>query len=374
MAGAQQPRQLRVRGAATVEVGAHGDDHQRTPARVSHRGHERVDERRALRLVAAGREHLLELVDRHDQPAVVGQRRERLLERAQRMLPGTQHGERPRLAPGQHARGERSEQTGMQCRGLPAAGGPDDPQERGARHRATSSATNRSRPKKKPASPASNEASPLYGQAATSGAGRARRLELDDAADEVVLGGAQPGSLARRAPGRRVESAGGVGARPVGDGAPAPRAPRPGPGSPPAGAAAPARARRPPVDQCVTGVLVGGRARRPGGRSGRARACAGREALAQRLLRDERVDLAEDSRWRPAARSASIASSSAAAAVPRAGGSRRPRTARRRRRRAASRARARAPRASAPWRDATARSGRRPHLRARAAAHTRGRA
>ena len=134
VAGAQQPRQLRVGGAATVEVGAHGDDHQRAPAHVSHRGHERVDERRALRLVAAGREHLLELVDRHDQPAVVGRRGERLLERAQRMLPGTQHGERPRLAPGQHARGERSEQTGVQRRGLAAAGRPDDPQERGARH------------------------------------------------------------------------------------------------------------------------------------------------------------------------------------------------------------------------------------------------
>ncbi len=124
----------RIRGAAAVVVGAHGDDDQCAPAHVPHGRHERVDERRALGLVAAGREHLLELVDRHDQPAVVGRRGERLLERAQRMLSGTQHGERPALAAGQHPGGERSEQTGVQCRGLAAAGRPDDPQERGARH------------------------------------------------------------------------------------------------------------------------------------------------------------------------------------------------------------------------------------------------
>ena len=48
VAGAQEPRQLRVGGAATVVVGAHGDDHQRAPAHIAHGGHERVDERRAL--------------------------------------------------------------------------------------------------------------------------------------------------------------------------------------------------------------------------------------------------------------------------------------------------------------------------------------
>ena len=48
VAGAQEPRQLRVRGAAAVVVGAHGDDDQCAPAHVPHGRHERVDERRAL--------------------------------------------------------------------------------------------------------------------------------------------------------------------------------------------------------------------------------------------------------------------------------------------------------------------------------------
>ena len=106
-----------------------------------------------------------------------------------------------------------------------------------------------------------------------------------------------------------------------------------------AAARAPARradaravSQRPPVRSA--GPPTRRRARRPGGRSGTARACVGRAGLAQRLLGHDRAELGEHLGWRPAARSASIACSSAPGVAPRGGGSRRPRTARRRRRRA----------------------------------------
>ena len=59
----------RIRRAAPVEVGAHGE-HDRRPARGIGGGDERVDERDPLVLVAAERERLLELVDGDDQAVV----------------------------------------------------------------------------------------------------------------------------------------------------------------------------------------------------------------------------------------------------------------------------------------------------------------
>ena len=130
MVGAQQPRQLGIRGAASVEVGAHGDQHQRTPARVARARDERVDERRALGLLAAGGEDLLELVDRDHEPAARRHLGRRLLERAQRVFTGAQQRDRPALAARQHAGGERGEQSRAQRRGLAAARRPHDPHQR----------------------------------------------------------------------------------------------------------------------------------------------------------------------------------------------------------------------------------------------------
>jgi hypothetical protein len=110
--GAQQARQLGVGVAAAVEVGAHGNEHERPPARVTRGGDERVDERRSLALVAAGREDLLELVHGDDQSAARGGVGGRLLERAQRVLARTQQRERPALAAGQHTGGECGQQSG----------------------------------------------------------------------------------------------------------------------------------------------------------------------------------------------------------------------------------------------------------------------
>ena len=91
----------RVGGAAAVEVGPHReDDVRRRASRGS--ADQRVDERRALGLVAADGERLLELVDREHEPAL-GRGRERRRELAQRMRARADHGLRPALAAGEHA-------------------------------------------------------------------------------------------------------------------------------------------------------------------------------------------------------------------------------------------------------------------------------
>ena len=121
VAGAEQPRQLRVGGAVPVEVGADRDQHERAAARIASARDQRVGERRALALVAAGREELLELVDGDDQPALGAPRRCASLERSQRVLAGPQQGDRPALAAGQHAGRQRRQQPRAQRRGLAAA-------------------------------------------------------------------------------------------------------------------------------------------------------------------------------------------------------------------------------------------------------------
>ena len=113
VAGAQHPPQLGVARAAPVEVGAQGDQDDRAAARVAHGGDERVGERGALVLVAAGGEELLELVDGDHEPALGRGLCDRLPERAARVR-ARAHDARP---PSPRCRGARR-------RRAPAAGRP----------------------------------------------------------------------------------------------------------------------------------------------------------------------------------------------------------------------------------------------------------
>ena len=111
---------------------------------------------------------------------------------------------------------------------LPLPDGPTTASNGAPTRRATSSATSRSRPKKYSASAASNVARPLYGQTAgrdgvlAVGADQAgalaSRLQLDDAAGELLLERAGLAAAGRRAPGRRVDAACGLASRPLGGG------------------------------------------------------------------------------------------------------------------------------------------------------------
>ena len=158
--------------------------------------------------------------------------------------------------------------------------------------RATSSATNRSRPKKKPASPASKEASPLYGQATMrSPAVRAAwssstpPATSSSAARSSAVAAARPtAASSRRAASARAHSAT----------VPAPRGRCPGPGSPRARAAAPAQARCRPARPVRGGAPVCGESVGLAAAAVQREHALGVQALAQRLLRDDRVDLGED--------------------------------------------------------------------------------
>ncbi len=133
LVGAEQPPQLRIGGAAAVEVRADGHEHDRSPARVARRSHQRVHERRTLALVAAGHEGLLELVDGEHQPPFGGRRGGRVVQRPQRMLARAQQRDRPGLAAGQDALAQGREQAGAQHRRLAAARRTDETQHRRAR-------------------------------------------------------------------------------------------------------------------------------------------------------------------------------------------------------------------------------------------------
>ena len=133
LVGAEQARELREAGAVAVEVGAHGDEHERAPMCVACAGDERVDERRPFRAAVAGGERLFELVDRDDRAVACGQLGGGVLERRQRMRAGPDQRLRPALAAGQDAVGQRGEQAGAQGRGLAAARRPDDAHQSRAR-------------------------------------------------------------------------------------------------------------------------------------------------------------------------------------------------------------------------------------------------
>jgi hypothetical protein len=126
----EQAPELGIARAAPIEVGADGEQHERSPAWVARAGDERVDERVALVLVAAGGEDLLELVDRDDQATVWRDAGHRLLERSERVDTWPQQRERPVPAARDHILSQRGEQARPQRRRLAAPRGPDDPDQR----------------------------------------------------------------------------------------------------------------------------------------------------------------------------------------------------------------------------------------------------
>ena len=77
----QQLGESRIGGEAPVEVRAQRDHDDRATVRIGGRAGKRVGEGGALGLGAAGREHLLELVDGEEEARASGQRVERLGER-----------------------------------------------------------------------------------------------------------------------------------------------------------------------------------------------------------------------------------------------------------------------------------------------------
>ena len=216
--------QLGVGGAAAVEVGAHRDQDERAAARVAHRGDERVGERRALGLVAAGGEDLLELVDGDDQPALGRGLRGRLLERrAAGAPPGAGARAPSRSLPGSTPAASAAQQAGRSAEDLPLPDGPTMPISGAPASRATISATSRSRPKKTSASSTSKrgEALERAGHDLVRGAlgALADGLQLDDVAGEVVLGRPQPRALAGGARRVALEPPCRLGARPLARGA-----------------------------------------------------------------------------------------------------------------------------------------------------------
>ena len=201
MACAQHPPQLGIARAAPVKVGAERDQDERSTARIAHRGDERVGERRPLVLVAAGGEQLLELVDRDHEPPLGRCLCHRLLEGLQRVSARARQRDRPAAAARQHALGERGQQAGAQRRGLAAAGGPDDAQQRAARD-ARDHLGDEALAAEENVGVVDVEAGEALERAGPCVLWRlgtlVSRLELDDARGQVVLGRPQPRAVAGR--------------------------------------------------------------------------------------------------------------------------------------------------------------------------------
>jgi hypothetical protein len=100
--------ELRMCGAAAVEVGTHGEHDN--GARVSHRMHQRRDELGPLVVVPAGGEQLLELVD--DEHQAGSPPPGHTTEFAHRVLARPHERARPAFAAGQDPAGQRGQQTG----------------------------------------------------------------------------------------------------------------------------------------------------------------------------------------------------------------------------------------------------------------------
>ena len=124
--GADQARQLRISGAAPVEVGAHREHDGGV------RSHEQIDEPGPLVLVTAGREQLLELIDHQKAPSLAAESLGRAPQLAQRLLAGADQRLRPVVAAGQHAARQRRQQPGSDHGGLAAARRADDGEQRRA--------------------------------------------------------------------------------------------------------------------------------------------------------------------------------------------------------------------------------------------------
>ena len=113
------------------------------------------------------------------------------------MLPRTQHGERPALAPGSTPAASAASRPACSAEDLPLPDGPTIPRNGVPVTRATSSATSRSRPKKNPASPAWKGARPLYGQTAASPASSASNPVRSPAACSLTMLPTRSSSAAR---------------------------------------------------------------------------------------------------------------------------------------------------------------------------------
>ena len=132
-----------------VEVGANGDDHGHARCVVVGGLGQRREEPRPLRLVGAGGEDLLELVD-HDERTPVGpervtegtergagtrgerfgqRRRKRSVELAHGVFAGPHECDDPPVAPRETPRCDRRDQSGADRRGLTAPGRSDDAEE-----------------------------------------------------------------------------------------------------------------------------------------------------------------------------------------------------------------------------------------------------
>ena len=180
-----------------------GRDHdERAAARVARAAQERVDERHALVLVAAGREDLLELIDARRAARPVRRRRPRV-ERARGCSPGRRSTSRQPSLPGSTPSARPGSSPARRAEDFPLPDDPTMPSSGAPTSRATISATSCSRPKKNPLSSRSNDARPLNGQttipsAPCSSPARSRGLPLDDGAREVVLRRPQAGPLGGR--------------------------------------------------------------------------------------------------------------------------------------------------------------------------------
>ena len=206
--GAEQPRQLRVGGAAAVEVGADGDQHQRAPPRVARARDERVDERRALGLVAAGGEDLLELVDREDEPAA--RRRSAVACSSARSgcSPGRSSASAQRSLPGSTPAASAASSPARSAEDLPLPDGPTIRQQRRTGQPRHHLGDEPLAPEEDPGIVHVERRETLEGAGDDAvGLGGpqvgalARRLQLDDVARQLVLRRAQHGALGRDAAG-----------------------------------------------------------------------------------------------------------------------------------------------------------------------------
>jgi hypothetical protein len=141
-----RPRWL---GASTVEICAHGEKKGDPPVAHERRLRDRVEERLPLLNIVARREGFLELVDRNHEATLLGRHRqrsqhrsdvrlrvagrnrcERPAERLERVAAGAEDRIRPAVTPGHGATLEGVEDPRAEQRGLPAAGCPDQTEER----------------------------------------------------------------------------------------------------------------------------------------------------------------------------------------------------------------------------------------------------
>ena len=150
--------------------------------------------------------------------------RHRLLEGGERASSGTQDRDRPAPTPRQDVVLERRQQPGLQDRGLAAAGGPDDAQQRRARD-PRDHVGDEPLAAEEDVCVVDAEARQALERAGGDGVrgpglgALARHLQLDDGRGEIVLRRAHPRTLARGTVGGRAEPENGLVARPLTRGA-----------------------------------------------------------------------------------------------------------------------------------------------------------